>query len=211
MRPDDLHEQAAAMDLILSPAAVSKFNLLVQLLAKWNRVYNLTARRNEDMWVSNHLLDSLSIVPILPNGRLIDVGSGAGFPGLPIAVADPDREIVLLDSNQKKSAFLRHAVTEMRLDNVSVETIRVEAFRPARAFDIVVSRAFSSLPEFVRLAGHLCAKGGRLLAMKGILRDEELDQVPPGSVDKVVALSVPTLDAQRHAVFIKPVMSMADH
>lgn len=210
MRPCDLHEQAAAMGLILSPAALSKFNILVELLAKWNRVYNLTARRNEDTWVSHHLLDSLSIVPFLPSGRLIDVGSGAGFPGLPIAVAEPDRDIVLLDSNQKKSAFLRHAVTEMRLDNVSVETIRVEAFRPARAFDIVVARAFSSLPEFVRLAGHLCASGGRLLAMKGILRDEELDQVPPGCVEKVVALSVPTLDAQRHAVFINPAMSMAD-
>lgn len=210
MKPSDLLEQAAAMGLTLSPAAVSKFNILVELLAKWNRVYNLTARRSEDTWVSHHFLDSLSIVPILPSGRLIDVGSGAGFPGLPIAVADPDRDIVLLDSNQKKSAFLRHAVAEMQLDNVSVETIRVEAFKPERAFDIVVSRAFSSLPEFLRLAGHLCANGGRLLAMKGILRDAELDQVPSGCVDKVVALSVPTLGAQRHAVFINPVMSMVD-
>ena len=210
MRPCDLQEQAAAMDLNLSLAAVSKFDILVELLAKWNRVYNLTARRNEDTWVSHHLLDSLSIVPILPSGRMIDVGSGAGFPGLPIAVADPDRDIVLLDSSQKKSAFLRHAVTEMQLNNVSVETIRVEAFKPARAFDIVISRAFSSLEEFVRLAGHLCASGGRLLAMKGILHDEELDQLPPGTVDKIVALSVPTLDAQRHAVFINPGMSMVD-
>jgi len=198
------------MDLSLSPAAVSKFDTLVELLAKWNRVYNLTARRNEDTWVSHHLLDSLSIVPILPSGRMIDVGSGAGFPGLPIAVADPDRDIVLLDSNQKKSAFLRHAVTEMQLENVSVETTRVEAFLPARAFDVVVSRAFSSLEEFVRLAGHLCASGGRLLAMKGILHDEELDQLPPACVDKVVSLSVPTLDAQRHAVFINPAASMGD-
>ncbi len=210
MKPCDLQEQAAAMDLNLSLAAVSKFDILVELLAKWNRVYNLTARRNEDTWVSHHLLDSLSIVPLLPSGRMIDVGSGAGFPGLPIAVADPDRDIVLLDSSQKKSAFLRHAVTEMQLNNVSVETIRVEAFKPARAFDIVISRAFSSLEEFVRLAGHLCASGGRLLSMKGILNDEELDQLPPGTVDKIVALSVPTLDAQRHAVFINPGMSMVD-
>jgi len=172
LRPCDLHEQAAAMDLKLSPAALSKFNILVELLAKWNRVYNLTARRNEDTWVSHHLLDSLSIVPILPSGRMIDVGSGAGFPGLPIAVADPDRDIVLLDSSQKKSAFLRHAVTEMRLDNVSVETIRVEAFKPARAFDIVVSRAFSSLPEFVRLAGHLCASGGPVCERRKVAGDE---------------------------------------
>jgi len=198
------------MGLLLPPSAISKFDILVKLLAKWNRVYNLTARRSEELWVSHHLLDSLSIVPILPKGRLIDVGSGAGFPGLPIAVAEPDRDIVVLDSNQKKSAFLRHAVTEMRLDNVSVETIRVEDYQPEHRFDVVVSRAFASLPEFVRLAGHLCANGGRLLAMKGVLRDEELDQVPSGCVDKVVSLSVPTLEAQRHAVFINPALSMVE-
>jgi 16S rRNA (guanine527-N7)-methyltransferase len=198
------------MGLTLSPSAVSKLKVLMSLLAKWNSVYNLTARSDEKVWVSHHLLDSLSIVPILPVGRLVDVGSGAGFPGLPIAVADPDREIVLLDSNQKKSAFLRHAVAEMRLDNVSVETVRVEAYKPPRAFDIVVSRAFSSLADFVRLAGHLCSNGGRLLAMKGVLRDEELDQVPSGCIDKVIALSVPTLEAQRHAVFLDPDISMVD-
>ncbi len=197
-------EQAAAMGLTLSPAALGKFNLLLQLLAKWNRVYNLTALPEEDMWVSHHLLDSLSIVPILPGGRLIDVGSGAGFPGLPIALADPDREIVVLDSSQKKTAFLRHAVVEMGLDNVSVETGRVEAYTPKSAFQVVVSRAFSSLPEFVRLAGHLCAHDGKLLAMKGMYPEEELKQLPSACVYEVVALTVPTLDAQRHAVFIDP-------
>jgi 16S rRNA (guanine527-N7)-methyltransferase len=210
LKPCDFIAQAAAMGLTLSPSAVSKLKVLMSLLAKWNSVYNLTARSDEKVWVSHHLLDSLSIVPILPVGRLVDVGSGAGFPGLPIAVADPDREIVLLDSNQKKSAFLRHAVAEMRLDNVSVETVRVEAYKPPRAFDIVVSRAFSSLADFVRLAGHLCSNGGRLLAMKGVLRDEELDQVPSGCIDKVIALSVPTLEAQRHAVFLDPDISMVD-
>lgn len=199
-------EQAAAMGLTLSPLAVSKLNVLMQLLAKWNRVYNLTALREEKTWVSYHLLDSLSIVPILPVGRLIDVGTGAGFPGLPIAVAEPDREIVLLDSSQKKSAFLRHAVAELGLDNVSVETIRVEAYKPDFPFQIVVSRAFSCLLEFVRLAGHLCANGGRLLAMKGVFPDDELKQLPPACVDEVVTLSVPTLDAQRHAVLIDPAL-----
>lgn len=201
-------EQAAAMGLTLSPAAVSKLTVLMQLLAKWNRVYNLTALRDEETWVSHHLLDSLSIVPILPEGRLIDVGSGAGFPGLPIAVADPGRDVVLLDSSQKKSAFLRHAVGEMGLDNVSVETVRVEAYKPELGFQVVVSRAFSSLLEFVRLAGHLCANGGKLLAMKGVLPQKELEQLPPACVEKVVALSVPTLDAQRHAVFINPALSV---
>jgi 16S rRNA (guanine527-N7)-methyltransferase len=192
------------MNVTLPPSAAGKFGILMNLLAKWNRVYNLTALPDEKAWVSHHLLDSLSIVPLLPDGRLIDVGTGAGFPGLPIAVAEPDRDIVLLDSNQKKSAFLRHAVGEMRMENVSVETIRVEAYKPQQGFDIVVSRAFSSLPEFVRLAGHLCVADGTLLAMKAVLRDEELNQLPSGRVTRIVALSVPSLDAQRHAVFISP-------
>jgi 16S rRNA (guanine527-N7)-methyltransferase len=203
---DGLLERAAEMGLTLSPPAVDKLNLQLHLLAKWNRVYNITALRDKKTWVSNHLLDSLSIVPILPCGRLIDVGSGGGFPGLPIAVADPDREIVLLDSSQKKSAFLRHAVAEMGLKNVSVQTTRVETYMPESAFQVVVSRAFSNLLEFVRLAGHLCANGGRLLAMKGVFPEEELKDLPPACVDKVVELSVPTLDAQRHAVFINPAL-----
>ena len=194
------------MGLTLSPPAVRKLNILMQLLGKWNRVYNLTALRDEKTWVSHHLLDSLSVVPILPAGRLIDVGSGAGFPGLPIAVADPDRHIVLVDSSQKKTAFLRQAVAEMGLDNVSVETIRVEAYEPELAFQVVVSRAFSSLLEFVRVAAHLCADGGRLVAMKGIFPEEELRQLTAACVDKVVPLDVPSLDAQRHAVFINPAL-----
>jgi 16S rRNA (guanine527-N7)-methyltransferase len=199
-----LLEQAKAMGLTLSAPAVGKLDLLMQLLAKWNRVYNLTAIRDDTKWVSHHLLDSLSIVPILPEGRLIDVGSGGGFPGLPIAVANPDRNVVLLDSSQKKTAFLRHAVVEMGLENVSVETIRVEEYKPETAFQVVVSRAFSSLLEFVRLTRHLCSNSGRLLAMKGVFPEKELKHLPSESVDKVVALSVPTLDAQRHAVLINP-------
>ncbi len=210
MKLCNLIEQAAVMDLSLPPLAVSKFTVLMSLLAKWNRVYNLTSQTDEDKWVSNHLLDSLSIVSVLPPGRLIDVGSGAGFPGLPIAVAEPDRDVVLLDSSQKKTAFLRHAVSEMQLNNVSIQTTRVEAYKPQRGFDVVVSRAFSGLGEFVRLAGHLCVSGGRLVAMKGVLREEELGQIAPDCIDKVVALTVPTLEAQRHAVFINPVLSMVD-
>lgn len=199
-----LHKQAEAMGLSLPSSSVDKLDLLLQLLAKWNRVYNLTALRDEKQWVSHHLLDSLSIVPILPVGSLLDVGSGAGFPGLPIAVANPDRDIVLVDSVQKKTAFLRHAVAEMGLDNVAVETVRVEEYKPDRLFEIIVSRAFSSLLDFVRLTAHLCADGGKLLAMKGVYPEEELKRLPQESVDKVVSLSVPTLEAQRHAVLIDP-------
>ena len=204
MRQWGLADHAAAMGLNLSPLAVEHLHSLLQLLAKWNRVYNLTSLREEAKWVSHHLLDSLSIVGILPPGRLIDVGSGGGFPGLPIAVADPHRDIVLLDSNNKKTAFLRQAVAELGLTNVSVETQRVESFNPPGGFDVVVSRAFSDLPTFIKLAGHLCASQGTLLAMKGVFPADELANLTAATVDRVVRLDVPMFDEERHAVFLHP-------
>lgn len=203
MRQWGLAEHAAAMGLQLSPQALEQLGLLLQLLAKWNRVHNLTSLA-ESKWVSHHLLDSLSIVSILPDGRLIDVGSGGGFPGLPVAIAEPNREIVLLDSSHKKTAFLRQAVAELGLANVAVETARSESYRPEAAFDVVVSRAFSDLKSFLTLAGHLCREGGTLLAMKGAMPRGELDELPPGAVRQTVQLEVPMIDAQRHAVFLNP-------
>ena len=204
MRQWGLAEHAAAMGLNLMPQAVDQLGALLQLLAKWNRVYNLTALPDETKWVSHHLLDSLSIVGILPSGRLLDVGSGGGFPGVPIAIADPDREVVLLDSSNKKTAFLRQVVAELSLSNVTVETSRVEDFRPADGFEVVVSRAFADLQTFVKSAGHLCNSAGRLLAMKGAYPERELACLPPASIDKVVRLEVPLLDEQRHAVLLRP-------
>lgn len=204
MREWGVAEHAAAMGVSLSSRAVDQLDALMKLLFKWNRVYNLTSLREEKELVSNHFLDSLSIVGILPPGRTIDVGSGGGFPGIPIAVADPQREIVLLDSNSKKTAFLRQAVAELQLSNVSVQTQRVELFRPERPFDVVVSRAFAELRSFVELASHLCASQGRLVAMKGVYPQTELASLRSGCLDKVVPLEVPTLNAQRHAVFLYP-------
>ena len=204
MREWGIAEHAATMGLSLSTRAVDQFAGLLQLLTKWNRVYNLTSLREEKEIVSNHLLDSLSIAAILPAGRMIDVGSGGGFPGIPVAVAQPQREIVLLDSNSKKTAFLRQAVAELRLTNVTVQTQRVESFRPERPFDVVVSRAFAELRSFVELAGHLCASQGRLVAMKGAYPHHELASLRSGCLEKVVPLEVPMLNAQRHAVFLYP-------
>lgn len=204
MRQWGIAEHAAAMGLSLSSRAVDQLTELLQLLTKWNRVYNLTSLREEKELVSNHLLDSLSIVAILPLGRTLDVGSGGGFPGIPMALAQPEREIVLLDSNSKKTAFLRQAVAELQLANVSVQTQRVELFRPERPFDVVVSRAFAELRSFVELAGHLCASQGRLVAMKGAYPHHELASLRSGCLEKVVSLKVPMLDAQRHAVFLQP-------
>ena len=195
-------EYAAAMGLDLSSTAVGQLDQLLRLLAKWNRVYNLTALPDEKKWVSHHLLDSLSVVGILPAGRLIDVGSGGGFPGIPIAIAEADRDVVLLDSNNKKTAFLRQAVAELELTNVAVETRRVEDFKPARGFEVVVSRAFADLQKFIQLAGHLCSENGRLVAMKGVYPERELAALPPASIEKVVRLEVPLLDEQRHAVLL---------
>lgn len=203
MRQWGLAEYAAAMGLDLSPAAVDKLDQLLRLLAKWNRVYNLTGLHDEKMWVSHHLLDSLSIVSVLPPGPLLDVGSGGGFPGVPIAIAEADREIVLLDSNNKKTAFLRQVVAELGLANVVVETRRLEDFKPARSFEVVVSRAFADLQTFLRLAGRLCSERGRLVAMKGVYPEQELAVLPPGNIDKVVRLEVPLLDEQRHAVMLR--------
>jgi 16S rRNA (guanine527-N7)-methyltransferase len=202
-----LAEQAATMGLELSADAVAQLDELLQLLAKWNRVYNLTAISTDDKLVSHHLLDSLSIVRLLPEGRLVDVGSGGGFPGLPVAIANPFREVVLLDSNQKKTAFLRQAVAELALANVSVETARSEAFKPEDRFDVVVSRAFSDLKTFRSLAGHLCRDDGVLLAMKGAYPDEELKDLPSEVVLKTVRLEVPMIEARRHAVFLRPPVS----
>ena len=204
MRAWGIAEHAATMGVELSNEAVDQLHDLIRLLAKWNRVYNLTSVKGEDQWVSHHLLDSLAISPLVPRGRLLDVGSGGGFPGLPLAVADPQRAVVLLDSNSKKTSFLRQAVSELGLANVAVQTGRVETFAPAALFDVVVSRAFSDLDTFVRLAGPLCKPGGRLMAMKGVYPETELAEVSSACVERVIRLQVPTLDAERHVVLIDP-------
>ncbi|MEX0960937.1 MAG: 16S rRNA (guanine(527)-N(7))-methyltransferase RsmG [Burkholderiales bacterium] len=175
------------------------------LIRKWNKVYNLTAIHDESKLVSHHLLDSLAVVPWLPEGRVLDVGSGAGLPGVPIAVACPNRTVTLLDSNHKKTAFLQQAKTELELTNVDVETARVEDFRPARRYEVVISRAFAELADFYRAARRLCEPDGRLIAMKGVYPDEEIAQMPAGAVEKVVPLIVPALPAQRHLIFLNPV------
>ena len=174
------------------------------LLAKWNRVYNLTAIREETKWISHHLLDSLAVVTHLPAGQVVDAGSGAGLPGIPIAFACPERQVTLLDSNQKKGAFLTQASAELALTNVKVVIERAESYRPGLPFDIVISRAFSSIADFIRLAGHLCSPGGVLAAMKGARPDAEIAQLPdPWRAEKIIPLHVPQLDAERHLVMLR--------
>jgi 16S rRNA (guanine527-N7)-methyltransferase len=189
----------AELGLEFAPAANDRFLAYLDLVQKWNRVYNLTAVREPARMLSQHLFDSLAIVPHLSGSSLLDVGSGAGLPGIPVAIARPRLTVTLLESNHKKAAFLKQAAIELRLDNVTVACERAEAWETARRFDLVVSRALADLSEFVRLAGRLVAPGGALAAMKGVYPYDELAQLPAGwSLKEAVALRVPGLRAARH-------------
>ena len=182
----------------------------VGLLKKWNRTYNLTAIRDEAEMVVQHLLDSLSVLPAvqesaLAGRRWADVGSGAGLPGIPLAIARPTLEFTLIETVEKKSAFQRQAKIELGLKNLAVLGGRVEEVA-AGGFDAVVSRAFAELADFVRLAGHLPVPGGRLYAMKGAIPEDEIGRLPEGwAVAECVKLEVPGLNAQRHLIVLEKV------
>jgi 16S rRNA (guanine527-N7)-methyltransferase len=176
---------------------------LIQLLAKWNRVYNLTAVRDPHAMVKRHILDSLVVLPYLCRGRLLDVGTGAGLPGLPIAIVRPEMCVTLLDSNGKKVRFVRQAAAELDLSNVTVVEQRMQQYRPEQAFDMVISRAVASIAELYRDTARLVRPGGRFLFMKGACPDRELDAFAvPGELH-VEALEVPGLDAARHLVWFE--------
>jgi 16S rRNA (guanine527-N7)-methyltransferase len=200
---------ARGLDDMALPLDATKQAQLLQyldLLAKWNRVYNLTAIRDKEQMVSNHLLDSLVLVAHISGPRILDVGSGAGLPGIPLAITRPQWDITLLDSNHKKTAFMRQSVAELALANVSVVSDRVESWQPAERFDCIVSRAFADLAEFVSLAKHLLKPGGYFAAMKGLHPYEEIDKLPPGWRSReVITLRVPGLDAIRHLVLIEAI------
>jgi 16S rRNA (guanine527-N7)-methyltransferase len=180
----------------------------VALLKKWNSTYNLTAIRDEMDMVTQHLLDSLSILPVLSESALAgrrwaDVGSGAGLPGIPLAIARPDLDMTLVEAVEKKSAFQRQAKIELGLSNIAVYSGRVEDMEGGQ-FAAVVSRAFADLTDFIRLAGHLPAPNGRLYAMKGLAPEDEMSRLPPGwAVKECTRLTVPGLDAQRHLIVLE--------
>lgn len=176
----------------------------IALIEKWNRVYNLTAIREPEKMVSHHLLDSLAVAPHLHAKRLLDVGTGAGLPGIPLALAKPDTHVTLLDSNHKKAAFLNQAVIELKLKNADVCSERVESWQTQNRFDVIISRAFSDMGEFVRITRHLLAPGGMFAAMKGLHPYEEIDKLPPGcKVQQVLPLAIPGLEGARYLVLIR--------
>ena len=196
----------ASMKVELAPDAAARMAAHLELVAKWNRVHNLTAVRETEQMVVLHLMDSLSVLPHLGDARsLVDVGTGAGFPGIPVAIARPGLQVVVLDSSHKKATFLEQVKAELGLANVRVACERVQEHRPAGGYDVVVSRAFSELADFVVQAGHLVAPRGRFLAMKGVYPFEEIARVPATHrVSQVLELAVPELEAKRHLVFLEP-------
>jgi 16S rRNA (guanine527-N7)-methyltransferase len=196
----------AALGLALPDAAEAKLLAYVTLLDKWNRVYNLTAVRDVERMVSHHLLDSLAAVPYFRGEAVLDVGSGGGLPGIPLAIARPQLQVTLIDSIAKKTAFLRQAKADLGLANVNVVTGRVEDYRPESGFDVVTSRAFSDLREFVTLTRHLLKPAGRWLAMKGLMPHEEIASLPDWvRVSANYELLVPGLGAGRHLIVLEPV------
>jgi 16S rRNA (guanine527-N7)-methyltransferase len=199
-----LAEGLAALGVVLPAAAREKLLAYAALLYKWNRTYNLTALRDPAQALSHHLLDSLAILPFVPAGGLLDVGSGGGMPGIPLAIARPDLPVTLLDSNSKKSAFLQQAAIELALANISVHGGRVEQYHPSVGFSAITSRAFSELADFVQLSRHLLAADGRWLAMKGVRPDAEIARLPPDiAAEAVHRLAVPGVDGERHLVVLR--------
>lgn len=175
-----------------------------ELLTRWNRRFNLTAIRDPGRMIEEHLLDSLSVRPHLRGERIVDVGTGAGLPGMILALAEPERRFVLLDANGKKTRFLREAVRVLGPSNVTIVQQRVEDYRPAVGFDTVVCRAFAPLPRLLETAGHLCAEGGIVLAQKGRLFDAEIADVPAGWSCHTTGLDVPGLAKTRHLITLRP-------
>lgn len=189
---------------LLTAAQIDQYCLYLSLLARWNNTFNLTAVRDTEMWVPRHIMDSLAINPLVKGKRVLDVGTGAGLPGIPLAVIRPDDEFVLLDSNGKKTRFVRQAVIELGLGNCSVEQHRIESYSVEDKFDTITARAFSALSELVATTWHVLAPGGQIVAMKGRKDTEQPFDMPADSASlEQVDLHVPGEDASRHAVIIR--------
>jgi len=192
---------ALALPGVVAPALLH----YLERLERWNKVYNLTAVRQLPDMVGRHIMDSLAIQTWLYGDTVLDVGSGAGLPGIPLALLNPERQFCLLDSNSKKTRFMTQTAIELKLANVAVVTARIEHFQPPQHFDTVLSRAFASLADFIALAGPFCATGGRLLALKGTYPAAELNALPGAyRLIEVHKLIIPGLDAERHLVHVAP-------
>jgi len=192
------------MQLDLSGDKIAKLMDYLALLFKWNAVYNLTSLRDPMQMVTHHLLDSLAAVPAFEGAQnVLDVGAGGGLPGMVLAICRPDMKVAMIDTVHKKTAFLTQVKAELGLANVTVYTMRVEQLQVKTPFDVITSRAFADLSDFVNWSGHLMAEGGQFIALKGVAATEEQQRVPaPWKITELRPLRVPKLEAERHLVFI---------
>lgn len=203
---DELAQGAQALGVALTAQQHEQLLAYLALLIKWNKAYNLTAVRNPDEMVSRHLLDSLSVVPFVAQygDNWLDVGSGGGMPGIPLAILFPERRFTLLDSNGKKTRFLTQVKLELKLANLDVIHSRVEEFRPAQPFTGICSRAFSSLEDFTNWTRHLGDEATHWLAMKGVQPDDELQALPTDfRLQSCDVLKVPGCQGQRHLLILR--------
>ncbi len=201
---------ARELGIALDPPAVEALLKLVDELELGNAQFNLTAIRDRPSMLRKHVLDSLSIQPYLRGQRIADIGTGAGFPGLPLAIVNPQRRFTLIEATGKKARFAEQTAGRLGCENVRIEQARAENYRPFELFDTVVARALSSLADFAAYAGHLCAPDGRLLAMKGKRPDEEISALPKSfRVVAVHRLKVPGLDDERHLVELSAAKAVA--
>ncbi len=198
-----LESLLAQTSLQLTELQISQLVTLVEQLDKWNKAYNLTSVRDPMEMLVKHILDSLVVSPYLQGERFIDVGTGPGLPGLPLAIINPDKQFVLLDSLGKRITFIRQVCHLLKLDNVTAVQSRVEKYQPERLFDGVISRAFASLQDMLNWCYHLPSNNGKFYALKGLVPEQELENLAEGlKLQRIESLMVPELEGQRHLVII---------
>lgn len=204
-----LQQGAQALGITLDQQQQQQMLAYLALMAKWNRTYNLTSIREPEQMMTHHLLDSLAVVPAFAAAEhVLDVGSGGGLPGVILAIwaskARPAMRVSMIDTVHKKTAFLTQVKAELGLSNVTVHTARVEQLQVAQKFDVITSRAFAELSDFINWSAHLLTDNGQFIALKGVQPDEEIARLPAGwEVTEVQPLAVPGLDAERHLISIK--------
>jgi 16S rRNA (guanine527-N7)-methyltransferase len=203
-RVEQIAEAVEAVAADRPAGSDAKFAALLDELERWNKKVNLTAIRDRDEMITGHLLDSLVVRPLLQGNRVMDMGTGAGFPGLPLAICEPERRFELVDGNNKKIKFVQHAATLLQLGNVTATWSRTEDFAPEQRFDTVIARAVGPLARLVKMAGHHVGEDGVFIAMKGRYPEEELEKLPKSWMYDIVELNVPGLEkGSRHAVLLR--------